>query len=398
MPQTYRNQLKSLYLISFSVGFVLWYGIEKIFLQDVIGVGPTSIGIIVAVYMAITLIFDVPAGVLADRWGKKRTLMVAIGTFILADVTLGASTNFAAYVIGTALWGFFTVLYYGTYEALLYNTTKHLGLGDDYEKINASQQAWFMFGIGISSLLSGFFATFFSLQAVYFVSIIPLVVALFVAFGLREPPIHADDDTVEEEILNHWQHLLQSFKEILRSPNLRLIAVGMLIVLAIMTPIYEFSQYIYIHLFDGDEVSVGIANGVAGLLLVVGFLIATRVRLAVPRLIAIVLLLLLATVWLQNYTALLVFMMIFVLMPIVENRIQTQIQHSLSNKKRATMTSAIKFMGNVFVVPFVIVFSVIAEHRSIWLAYSLQILVVASLLVYYVLRTHKLKKYEIEHT
>lgn len=352
--------------------------------------GPTSIGLIVTVYMAITLLLDVPAGVLADRWGKKPTLMLAIAVFMISDIVLGVSTNLTIYLLGTAFWGFFTVLFYGTYEALLYDTAKHLGRKDEYEGINARQQGLFMLGVGVSSLLSGFISTTFSLQAAYFLSIIPLVVAMVLALRLREPPLYTDGETVEEEIASHWQHLVESFRKIFRSPMLRHIAMGMLIVLTVTTALYEFGQYVYIDIFDGDEISVGLTNGTAALLLVAGFAIASKVKLSISRLVTIVLLLLSFSVWQQNFTALVAFLLIRLVMPIVENRIRTQVQHAASNNKRATMTSAINFLGNIFVVPFVLVFGIIAEHYSVWLAYGLLVVVVACMLGYYFIRERRL--------
>lgn len=320
-------------------------------MQNILGIGPSGIGIIVAVYMAITLVLDVPAGVLADRWGRKRTLLLALLCFILADVVLGLSTNFGMYIFGTVFWGLFTVLYYGTYEALLFDTSKQLGKSAVYEKLNATQQAWFMLGIGISSIAAGAFVYVLDFRSIFLISIIPLVLAGAAALRLTEPPMQADDEPVEEEIVSHWQHLKEAFREILHSDRLKLIALGMVIVLVVTTPVYELGQYIYMAVFNNNEAAVAVSNGVAGLILVAGFLIATRLRSSIVYLLSLCVAVFVITAWLRNMTSLAAFMLIFLIMPVVENRIQVAVQHTVSARKRSTMTSAINFMGNVVVVP-----------------------------------------------
>jgi MFS family permease len=87
-------QVPSLIALNFFVGFVFWYAIEKIFLANELHVGPTGIVAIVTLYTVMVLVLDVPAGVIADRWGRKRMLIAAIVCFIIANVILGSSQNF----------------------------------------------------------------------------------------------------------------------------------------------------------------------------------------------------------------------------------------------------------------------------------------------------------------
>lgn len=390
---SYKHQLAKLYTISFLVGFVLWYGVEKLFLQNQLGVGPSAIAAIIAIYMTLTLVLDVPAGVLADRWGRKNMLVAAIGFFIAADIVLGSSTSFLMYCAGTVLWGLFTVSYYGTYEALLFDTAKHLKRKGEYSRINATQKAYFMLGIAISSILAGFIASQLSMQASYYLSIIPLLIAGVVALSLTEPPRDdGDDESIEEETVSHWKQTFRAIKEVAATRVLRSIALSMLVLMAMQNPIYEFGQYVYMAAFNGDPFLVAVVNGVGGLMLVVGFLLARcytgkYVVFAIAMIAAIALMAVL-----QNIAGVGMLMIALLLMPLMENTVQVSVQHAVTSKRRATMTSAINFVSNVFVVPFAFVFAYVAEHASIWTAYGMLAAVAAVILGIYLVHAKSLPR------
>ncbi len=54
-----------------------------------IGISPFGIAINAVVFLLITVIFDVPSGVLADKWNRKYTLVLAILSLGLSSFILG---------------------------------------------------------------------------------------------------------------------------------------------------------------------------------------------------------------------------------------------------------------------------------------------------------------------
>jgi MFS family permease len=52
---------------------MFFFGIEQLFLNTIIG-GASSRGYVVIVYVASVLVFDIPTGMLADKYGRKKKL------------------------------------------------------------------------------------------------------------------------------------------------------------------------------------------------------------------------------------------------------------------------------------------------------------------------------------
>ena len=74
------------------------------------------------VWSGSALIFEVPSGVLADRYSRKR-LLVASG-LIKGSVFIvwWFAPNFWGYLVGFIVWGFGSSLVSGTSESFLFDT------------------------------------------------------------------------------------------------------------------------------------------------------------------------------------------------------------------------------------------------------------------------------------
>jgi MFS family permease len=395
--QSYATQVRSLIALHFFVGFVFWYGIEKIFLTNQLNIGPTGIAAIVTLYTIVTLFLDVPASVIADRWGRRNMLVVAIICFILANIVLGSAHSFIEYLAGTALWAFFSVCYGGIYEAMLFDSLKEEKREKQYQKVIAWSSLFFMVGIAISSLVSGFLADKLGFRNVYFLSIIPLIFGLVVLYRIHEPRIHHDDELAEQIIkTGYFVQLVQAFRVVWQTPRLKLVMFGMVIMFFIQTPLYEFNQYIYITLFK-VPVIVGIFGGIAGFLLAFGHYVAIK-RSFHPRTLLLVTGLSITMVALlaNNYA---LFFLAFVLVgsSMIENALATELQHATTSRTRASVTSAVYFAGNVLIVPFIFLFGVVAEHQSIWQAYLIDGIVVLALVSVYIVSQHRTSVREVVH-
>src|SRR3989338_7972899 len=117
----FRSNIVKLYVSSFLGGLVFWYAIEKLFMAS-IGIDPLGVTIVGAIYVAILLIFDVPSGLLADRWSRKYCLILSAFLLALSSLVLGLSKGLPLYAICAILYGFNFVLYQGTIQAITYDT------------------------------------------------------------------------------------------------------------------------------------------------------------------------------------------------------------------------------------------------------------------------------------
>ncbi len=92
-----QRNISKLYIINFLTGFVFWYGIEKLFLRS-IGVSTVGIALNAIAYIVVSTVFDIPTGILADRWNRKYTIMLGIGCLGISSMLMGLSHGLTFYV------------------------------------------------------------------------------------------------------------------------------------------------------------------------------------------------------------------------------------------------------------------------------------------------------------
>src|SRR5579863_1293199 len=107
------NNMKKLYVSNFLTGFVLWYSIEKLFMHT-IHISNFGIAINAVVFVVVSLLFNIPSGVLADKWNRKYTLMLGIAALGLSTFILGRSSGLESYLFGTAIYALYVALSSGT--------------------------------------------------------------------------------------------------------------------------------------------------------------------------------------------------------------------------------------------------------------------------------------------
>src|SRR3972149_9796460 len=71
------SNLNKAYLYQFLMSFQLWWPIWVVYLTDKRGLSLTQITALDSVFWLIIVVAQVPAGAIADRWGRKSALILA---------------------------------------------------------------------------------------------------------------------------------------------------------------------------------------------------------------------------------------------------------------------------------------------------------------------------------
>src|SRR6478609_11118818 len=98
-------------------GFLLWAPIEKLFMSE-IGFDAAAVGVMAAAYAAVVPIFELPSGLLADRWSRRGVLVIASLALAASALIGGLSTGVASYICSALLLGGYFAMYSGTMERL----------------------------------------------------------------------------------------------------------------------------------------------------------------------------------------------------------------------------------------------------------------------------------------
>src|SRR5580698_9034378 len=125
------TRIRRLCISNFLTGLVFWYGIEKLFMRS-IGIDAVGVGITTAVFLVFNLIFDIPAGILADRWSRKGVLIISALSLAVCSFLLGSSHGLLLYAVGELFYGMYIVSTSGTYTAIIYDILHEENRSDQY--------------------------------------------------------------------------------------------------------------------------------------------------------------------------------------------------------------------------------------------------------------------------
>ncbi len=137
---------------------------------------------------------EVPAGLLADRLGRKYTVSVALALQTLGEVIYIFADNYSLFVLAAVVGGLGFAFGSGSIEALVYDTLRAQGREDEMTKamgaIGAAQRLGNLLAYAVGGFLVGQLT---QARFVLAITITACAVALgwLTTFTLREPPVEA---------------------------------------------------------------------------------------------------------------------------------------------------------------------------------------------------------------
>lgn len=207
--------------ISFLIDFKLYTPIAIIYFSSL--TGSLALGMsIFSIASISSAIFELPTGILSDFIGRKNTLLLGsiASFFAIFSYSLGLSIWFL--FLGAVLDGLSRSFYSGNNEALLHDSLQESGLTEDYNHHHGKINSLFQIALGISALIGGFLA-FYSMQLVFWLSLIPQLFCILVGFKLIESKNIALNQT------NIFSHLKESIQLFIKNPQLRLLSASSII-------------------------------------------------------------------------------------------------------------------------------------------------------------------------
>lgn len=115
-----------------------------------------GIGVVETVTILTAFALEIPTGIAADRWGRKRTLVLSLAIEVVGYLLLAGVGSLAGLVLSLLVLQAGRALYSGTYEAFLYETLAARGREIEYGRLWARAQAWQLGSVAAATLAGGF--------------------------------------------------------------------------------------------------------------------------------------------------------------------------------------------------------------------------------------------------
>jgi MFS family permease len=158
-------------------------------LQDDFGITDAQIGLLLSSFVLVNGLVTVPAGYLADRWNRTRTIGHTVIFWSLITMSTALATTFGGLLLLRSLLGFGQAITEPSAASLLsdYYPTSERG------RVFSVQQVMVFLGIGGGIALGGAVGQAFGWQAAFLVVGPPSIIVALLAYGLKEPKRGAAD-------------------------------------------------------------------------------------------------------------------------------------------------------------------------------------------------------------
>ncbi|MEK7571801.1 MAG: MFS transporter [Patescibacteria group bacterium] len=372
------KRLTPLYIAAFFQSFVLWYAVEKLFMQS-IGFDNTGIGVMIAVYSTVMLLVETPSGILADRWSRKGVLILASIALAISSLLGGISEGIWLYLVCAITWGIFFALYSGTYDSIVYDTVyEETGTSNMFEKIYGRVKVIESIALVTSSILGGIIANFMDLRSVYMIAVPLAVVAILPLLIFREPKLHKSE--VYQPIK---EHITETFNAILKNRNLLAVLSVLVLTSTLLYMLYEFSQ-LWLIALSVPTLFFGVANALLLTSIGTGGFMASWItaRKHIVSIMFIILLLsIVGMIFLRNTFAV-VFAQVLLGTVLTGLTVvfQRLLHDELSPKIRAGAASAVSTISRLVIIPLALLFGYISSIWSVfnasWLLFGIALLIV----------------------
>lgn len=142
--------------LRFCISLMFWQAIWFLYFQESLSAAEALLLFVVSDLTSTLL--EVPSGWFSDRFGRRRTLIVAGLTGTLSGFCLGLGDSFAIFAIGQALMGASMAFVSGTDSAILYESLARLGREKEVEAQEVRGMRFTFAAMALSAVLGGILA------------------------------------------------------------------------------------------------------------------------------------------------------------------------------------------------------------------------------------------------
>lgn len=179
-----KRQINKLYTLT-TVSYFRIAGASWVALLALRGFSLLQIGILESIFHIASSCFEIPSGVVADVFGRKRTLALSKLVSVLSSLAMILSDNFGTVAFAIAFSALSYNLESGTIEALAYDSLKSVKQEEKYNQYASTEMMLYRITSSTATLCAGF-ALWLGYKKAYAIDIFFGMIALGIVCSLRE--------------------------------------------------------------------------------------------------------------------------------------------------------------------------------------------------------------------
>ena len=323
----------------------------------------TDIAVLIALWSAFTIVFEIPSGILADRWNRRNMLAIAAVLQGLCFIIWFFSHTFLMFAIGFVFWAIAGAFTSGTEEGLIYDNLKSDGCEESFAKVYGKAQFYANAGTIAGIASAGIIVGFISVETIALISAAICFANVIFALKIREKNFYLE--RLEEESAGFFETLKKA-GIFIKGNGAALASILFLVLFASLGGYLDEFDALIINDFQLSEIWVSAILTVRFVFIALGDILAPMVQKKISSIrqifllngLACAFLTIFAVIW--NQYVILIFGLSFMIMAITEILLVNALQNEIKEEGRATVTSIYSVGQNIAMICFSLVYALLA--------------------------------------
>ncbi len=377
-----------IYGIIFFQHLIPAYVIERLFWQER-GMNVQMVVYCEIVYCISIILFEIPSGILADKVGRKKLIVLSSIAPCFEFLILIFANSFWHFAFVTFISGISTAFATGAYNSLLYDSLKYNNQTKEFESILAKTNIIDSISSLIAALSGGFLAFKFGFEFNYWLSFLSSIMAFLLTLFLKEPPRVIENN----EIQTCRSIIKTAFWFFKKNVNILFVIINATIISASIVYIDEFWQ-LYLDYISFPIILFGLVAFVMFVSQIISSMVCSyalkhfkhRTILIFSSFVCGIFILF--ACFIQNIIGILFLILSISITSIIQPVVMGYLHHRADYEARATIESVSSFIERAFGIILGLIFSFFVSKSNIicgFLLISIIIIIVSiSFLFYYI--------------
>ena len=179
------------------------------------GLSYTQIGVLYAIREVSRNLLEIPAGVFADAFGRRRSMIISFLSYILSFIIFYSAKGFGLFSLAFILYSVGDAFRTGTHKAMILTYLNHKGWQKAKVHYYGHTRSWSQIGSAVSSLAAGAFVLWTGeYRLIFLLSVIPYIINLI---NLWSYPVYLDGERSAAATPSFKKQFVETGKEFLHS-------------------------------------------------------------------------------------------------------------------------------------------------------------------------------------
>lgn len=200
----------------FSCDMLFFYAISTLYLLEIKGLNISQIGMISGFYCLFSIITQIPASIICDKLGLKKTMLLGNALLIVYCICIMLFSSYSLLIFCEVISAAGFALKGCSESPFLYSSLKKLGREHEHSKVESKGDFFYYVIDGISCIVSGYLYKMNSSLPIIMATLF-FIISAFICYMFISLPKKRNSDTPKE----YLKELQSGFKFIFKSPRLR---------------------------------------------------------------------------------------------------------------------------------------------------------------------------------